>query len=284
MNYLDKLKRAAQKLKEADAILVGAGAGLSTAAGLVYDGDEWKNRFADFIDKYHFPNLYYGGFGPFDSEEEMWAYWSRFISMERYEPGPLPLYQKLKELLLSKDYFILTTNVDHCFQKAGFDKKRLFYTQGDYGLFQCSVPCHEITYDNHDQIMAMLEKQKSMQIPPELLPKCPICGKSMTLNLRSDNHFVEDQGWHDAEERYEMFLADNYEDKNIVYLELGVGDNTPAIIRYPFQRLASRNPKASYIVINLARFNPPLSIEDRSIFLQGDLNKTIQDLLIEIQK
>jgi len=279
MNYWDKLTEAAAKIKEADAILIGAGAGLSTAAGLIYDGEEWKKRFADFIAKYHFPNLYYGGFGPFENDEEMWAYWSRFIWMERYEPGPLALYRELKTLIEEKDYFVLTTNVDHCFQKAGFDKNRLFYTQGDYGLFQCSEPCQQITYENESQIEEMLKQQKSMQIPSELLPKCPICGKPMIPNLRSDNRFVEDKGWHEAEERYEMFLANNYEEKKIVYFELGVGDNTPAIIRYPFQRLVVHNPQATYIIANLERFNPPLSIEKQSIFLQGDLKKIIDDLM-----
>lgn len=279
MNYWDKLTEAAAKIKEADAILIGAGAGLSTAAGLIYDSEEWKKRFADFIAKYHFPNLYYGGFGPFENDEEMWAYWSRFIWMERYEPGPLALYRELKTLIEEKDYFVLTTNVDHCFQKAGFDKNRLFYTQGDYGLFQCSEPCQQITYENESQIEEMLKQQKSMQIPSELLPKCPICGKLMVPNLRSDNRFVEDKGWHEAEERYEMFLANNYEEKKIVYFELGVGDNTPAIIRYPFQRLVVHNPQATYIIANLERFNPPLSIEKQSIFLQGDLKKIIDDLM-----
>lgn len=279
MNCSDNLVLAKQKLFEADAILIGAGAGLSTAAGLSYDGKEWKERFGDFIAKYHFPNLYYGGFGPFENEEEMWAYWSRFIDMERYEPGPLPLYLKLLSLIQNKNYFVLTTNVDHCFQKAGFDKARLFYTQGDYGLFQCSLPCHQKTYDNREQIELMLKNQKGMQIPSSLIPKCPICGRPMIQNLRSDDRFVEDEGWHEAEDRYYLFLAENYEEKRIVYFELGVGENTPGIIRYPFQRLVSHNPNSTYIIANLERFNPPMGIEKQSLFLQGDIAKTIDDLL-----
>jgi NAD-dependent SIR2 family protein deacetylase len=274
-NFLDNVALAKQKIAEADAILVGAGAGLSTAAGLVYDADDFQKNFADFIAKYHFPNLYYGGFGPFENDQEMWAYWSRFINLERYQPGALPLYQSLLHLLRDKNYFVLTTNVDHCFQKAGFAKDRLFYTQGDYGLFQCSVPCHQKTYDNEKAIKAMLKNQNSMQIPIELIPKCPVCGKPMVMNLRSDDHFVEDEGWHEAEDRYELFLADNYLDKKIVYLEVGVGDNTPAIIKYPFYRLTAKNPQATYIYANLARSNPPLDLENQSIILLGDLAKTI---------
>lgn len=274
-NSLANIALAKEKIADADAILVGAGAGLSTAAGLVYDGKVFQDNFGDFIAKYHFPNLYYGGFGPFENDQEMWAYWSRFIYLERYQPGPLPLYRDLLRLLVRKDYFVLTTNVDHCFQKAGFPKDRLFYTQGDYGLFQCSVPCHQKTYDNEPAVMAMLNNQKSMQIPIELLPKCPICGKPMAMNLRSDDRFVEDEGWHEAEERYEMFLAENYLDKKIVYLEVGVGDNTPAIIKYPFYRLTAKNPQATYIYANIERSNPPLEIEKQSIPLLGDLRETI---------
>ena len=274
-NYLANIALAKEKIAEADAIVVGAGTGYSTAAGLVYDGEEFQKNFGDFIAKYHFPNLYYGGFGPFENDQEMWAYWSRFIYLERYKPGPLFLYQDLLRLLQGKNYFVLTTNVDHCFQKAGFAKERLFYMQGDYGLFQCSVPCHQKTYDNEKTVMAMLKKQKSMQVPLELIPKCPICGKPMAMNLRSDNSFVEDEGWHEAEERYEMFLAENYLDKKIVYLEVGVGDNTPAIIKYPFYRLTAKNPQATYIYANIERSNPPLEIEKQSIVLLGNLAETI---------
>lgn len=279
MNYSDSLLQAKIALAQADAILVGAGAGLSTAAGLIYDGEDWQKTFGDFIEKYHFPNLYYGGFGPFESPEEQWAYWSRFIYLERYAPKALPLYQKLLKLLAGKNYFVLTTNVDHCFQKAGFPKEKLFYTQGDYGLFQCSTPCHQKTYDNEAEIKAMVERQKGMQIPTELIPKCPVCGKVMSMNLRSDDTFVEDEGWHEAEDRYELFLAENYEDKSIVYLELGVGENTPAIIRYPFMRLTGKNPKAIYIQANLHRENVPLQLEKQSIFLIGDLATTIDSIL-----
>jgi NAD-dependent SIR2 family protein deacetylase len=278
-NFSDEIARAKQKIDEADAILIGAGAGLSTAAGLIYDGKDWLDNFGDFIEKYHFPNLYYGGFGPFENDQEMWAYWSRFIFLERYRPGPLPLYQQLLSLVKEKNFFVLTSNVDHCFQKAGFPKERLFYTQGDYGLFQCGVPCHQRTYDNEAMVKAMIKEQKSMQIPLKLLPKCPVCGKPMVPNLRSDDHFVEDKGWHEAEDRYDFWLAENYEDKKIVYLELGVGENTPGIITYPFWRLTAKNSQATYIRINKEKANSPLVIAERTISLVGDLQKFIPSLL-----
>lgn len=279
-NSLDKLALARQKIREADALLIGAGAGLSTAAGLVYDGEDWTKNFADFIAKYHFPNLYYGGFGPFEDACEMWAFWSRFIMLERYLPGPLPLYRTLLRLVQGKNYFVLTTNVDHCFQKAGFDKWRLFYTQGDYGLFQCSVPCHNKTYDNQATIEAMFRQQNGMKIPGTLIPKCPVCGKPLSMNLRSDSTFVQDEGWHQAEQRYEEWLAENYADHRIVYLELGVGENTPGIIKYPFWRLTSTNPNAFYIALNQKFFNAPMNIEKQSLIITGDLKELLPQLLV----
>lgn len=215
---INKLKRA---LSEADAVMIGAGAGLSTSAGFVYDGERFKRHFAEYEKKYGFHDMYSGGFYPYESPEEMWAYWSKFIFVNRYMDAPMPVYEKLLELVKNKDYFVITTNVDHCFQKAGFDKKRLFYTQGDYGLFQCSEPCHDETYENEDVIRAMVEQQKDMKIPTELIPKCPHCGKPLTMNLRSDDKFVEDEGWHKAAERYENFLRTRKE--KILFLELGVG-------------------------------------------------------------
>lgn len=279
MNHEETIQAIRQKLRDADAILLGAGAGLSTAAGLVYDGEDFHKYFQDFIDKYHFENLYEASFGDFESSNEKWAFWSRFIQLERYQPGPLPLYQKLRKLVEGKEYFVLTTNVDHCFQKAGFPKERLFYTQGDYGLFQCSTPCHQKTYDNEEQIHAMLKEQKALQIPTPLIPKCPICGKEMSLNLRTDNTFVEDVGWHQAEERYELFLANHYSDEKIVYLELGVGNNSPAVIKLPFMRLTLDNPQATYIRINLAFENVPLELEPQSLLLKDNLNTVIDELL-----
>ena len=232
-------------LSYADTIVIGAGAGLSASAGFVYTGERFNKYFSDFEAKYGFHDMYSGGFYPYSTPEEHWAYWSRYIYVNRYMDAPKPVYQELLELVKEKDYFVITTNVDHQFQKAGFDKKRLFYTQGDYGLFQCSVPCSIDTYENEDIIRRMMNEQKDMKIPTELIPKCPKCGKPLTMNLRSDDKFVEDGGWIKAAERYENFLRTRKNQK-VLLLELGVGYNTPVIIKYPFWQMTAKNSKATY--------------------------------------
>lgn len=220
---MERLKAA---LQDCDAVVIGAGSGLSTAAGFTYTGERFEKYFSDFAQKYGIQDMYSGGFYPFASPEEHWAYWSRYIYINRYMDAPKPVYDNILKLVQDKDYFVITTNVDHCFQKAGFDKKRLFYTQGDYGLFQCSEPCCQETFDNEGVIREMVRRQEDMKIPTELLPVCPHCGKPMTMNLRSDDKFVEDEGWHRAAERYENFLRTRADGK-ILFLELGVGYNTP---------------------------------------------------------
>ena len=220
---MERLKAA---LQDCDAVVIGAGAGLSTAAGFTYTGERFEKYFSDFAAKYGIKDMYSGGFYPFPTQEEFWAYWSRYIYINRYMDAPKPVYETLLKLVADKDYFVITTNVDHCFQKAGFDKKRLFYTQGDYGLFQCSEPCCQETFENEAMIREMVKRQEDMKIPTELLPVCPHCGKPLTMNLRSDNKFVEDEGWHAAAERYENFLRTRAGSK-ILFLELGVGYNTP---------------------------------------------------------
>ncbi len=265
------------KLREADAVLIGAGAGLSTAAGFEYAGERFQKVFGDFIEKYHFPDMYTGGFYPFPSSEEFWAYWSRYIFINRYADPPKPVYQTLLRLVRDRDYFVLTTNVDHCFQKAGFDKKRLFYTQGDYGLFQCSVPCHNKTYENEEIVRRMVEEQKDMRIPTGLLPKCPVCGEPMTMNLRSDDKFVEDEGWREAAARYENFLRTHT--GKVLFLELGVGYNTPAIIKYPFRRMTARNREAIYACVNYGEAVTIDEIADRSICIDGDIGEAIEKII-----
>ena len=264
-------------LQTADAILIGAGAGLSTSAGLTYSGKRFEEHFADFIEKYQIPDLYSGGFFPFDSPEEYWAWWSRSIYVNRYMDAPKPVYDTLLELVRDRDYFVITTNVDHCFQKAGFDQMRLFYTQGDYGLFQCLEPCHQVTYDNEPVIRRMVEQQKDMCVPSELLPVCPRCGKPMTLNLRVDNRFVEDEGWHRAAERYENFLRAR-KGQRVLFLELGVGYNTPGIIKYPFWRMTAQNPNAVYACINSGEATCPKEIERQSVCIDGDIGTILERL------
>ena len=267
----DRLGTLRRWLDGADAVMVGAGAGLSTAAGFTYSGERFEKYFSDFAAKYGFSDRYSGGFYPFATPEEFWAYWSRYIYINRYDQPAGRPYEALLRLLQGKNYFVLTTNVDHRFQAAGFNKARLFYTQGDYGLFQCSVPCHDRTYDNEALIREMLARQKDMKIPSELVPRCPVCGKPMSVNLRSDDTFVEDAGWHAACERYHAFLKE-YGRGRILYLELGVGMNTPGIIKYPFWRRTARNPKARYVCINLEMAYAPAEIADRSLCISSDLS------------
>lgn len=274
MSEIEKIKSV---LENTEALVVGAGAGLSTSAGFTYSGERFEKFFSDFQARYGFSDMYTGGFYPYKTLEEHWAYWSRYIMINRYMDAPIPAYEKLFELVKDKNYFVITTNVDHCFQKAGFDKSRLFYTQGDYGLWQCSEPCHKKTYDNEEQIRAMYESQKDMKIPTELLPKCPDCGKPMSMNLRADDTFVEDEGWHKASLRYQDFLNGN-KDKNIVYLELGVGGNTPGIIKYPFWKMTYANPKAKYICINKGEAVVPKEIERQSICVNSDIYEVIKEL------
>ena len=271
---IERLKAA---LRDCDAVVIGAGSGLSTAAGFTYTGERFEKYFSDFAAKYGIQDMYSGGFYPFPTMEEFWAYWSRYIYINRYMDAPKPVYDDLLKLVQDKDYFVITTNVDHCFQKAGFDKKRLFYTQGDYGLFQCSEPCCLETFDNEAVIQEMVERQKDMKIPSELLPVCPHCGKPLTMNLRSDNKFVEDKGWHRAAERYENFLR-THEGQKILFLELGVGYNTPVIIKYPFWQMTAKNPNATYVCINQGQAVCPQEIERQSVCINADIGQVLQSM------
>ena len=276
-SYQKQVERLKGALDAADAVVVGAGAGLSTSAGFVYAGERFQEHFADFETKYGFHDMYSGAFCNYDTPEEHWAYWSRFITVNRYVDPPKPVYQEILELVEDKDYFVITTNVDHCFQKAGFDKKRLFYTQGDYGLFQCSEPCCQETFDNEGVIKAMMEQQRNMRIPSSLIPRCPHCGRPVTMNLRSDDKFAEDEGWHSAAERYENFLRTR-KGQRILFLELGVGYNTPVIIKYPFWRMTAQNPKATYACINYGEAVCPNEIQRQAICINRDIGETLSQL------
>lgn len=275
-SYSDNIERLKKALAGADKVVIGAGAGLSTSAGFVYSGERFERFFSDFGRRYGFSDMYSGGFYPYKTPEEFWAYWSRYIFVNRYMDAPEPVYEELLALVRDRDYFVITTNVDHCFQKAGFDKKRLFYTQGDYGLFQCSVPCHSKTYDNEDAIRAMTIVQEDMRIPSELIPKCPVCGKPMTMNLRSDDKFVEDEGWHEASKRYGDFLRGRK--GNTLFLELGVGWNTPGIIKVPFWQMTAGDENSIYACINAGEAVCPEEIRGRAILIDGDIGKVIAEL------
>lgn len=270
----NRIERLSQQLAGSDAIVIGAGAGLSTSAGFTYTGERFEHYFPDFIARYHFSDMYSGGFYPFDTLEEHWAYWSRYIFCNRYLDAPKPVYQELLSLVHDKDYFVLTTNVDHQFQKAGFDRHRLFYTQGDYGLWQCMEPCHQKTYDNEEAVRQMVAGQRDMRIPTKLVPRCPVCGKPMAMNLRSDNTFVEDEGWHRAAGRYDDFLR-RHDGLKVLFLELGVGANTPAIIKYPFWKMTYANPNAAYACINFGEAFAPPEIRGRSICINADIGDVL---------
>lgn len=269
-----KIEKLRQALDDADAVIVGAGAGMSTAAGLTYSGERFDEHFADFRDAFGITDMYSGGFYPFPDVETLWAWWSRHIYFNRYDVEPGRPYLDLLKLVKDKDYFVITTNVDHQFQLAGFDKHRLFYTQGDYGLFQCSGPCSQATYDNEEAVRAMMEQQKGMRIPSELVPTCPKCGRPMTTNLRVDGRFVEDEGWHMAAVRYDEFCR-RHAGMHVLYLELGVGMNTPVIIKYPFWNAVDKNPKAIYACVSLGEACAPKAANKRSILIDGDIGMVL---------
>ncbi len=268
-SFSECVDRITDAVRDADAVLVGAGAGLSAAAGFSYAGKRFDDNFADFRAAYGITDMYAGGFYPFPDQETYWAWWSRMIWLNRYACPVGQPYQALVEMLHGRDYFVLTTNVDHQFQRAGIERDRLFYTQGDYGLLQCSKPCHQATYDNEDIVRQMVERQRDLRVPTELVPRCPRCGEPMVPNLRSDDAFVEDEGWHAAARRYDAFLHRHRRDR-LVYLELGVGGNTPGIIKYPFWQFTARNRHATYVQLNKGETLVPAELGERSVVLDCD--------------
>lgn len=292
--FEENVARLKSALDAADAVAVGAGAGLSTSAGFEYGGERFERYFFDFKEKYGIRDMYSGGFYPFPDEETFWAWWARHIYFNRFVPAPKPVYENLRALLSGREYFVITTNVDHQFRRAGFDKIRLFYTQGDYGLFQSADGRIKKTYDNEEWVMKAMEAERfvrnengvfevpkdrliSMRIPSELIPRCPDGGGKVTMNLRSDDRFVEDEGWHAACGRYTDFLK-KHEGRRVVYLELGVGANTPMIIKYPFWALTLENPKATYACLNYGEAVCPVRIEKQSVCISGDCGRAIDAL------
>ncbi len=290
----ERICRLKKELETADALVIGAGAGLSTSAGFTYSGERFEEYFYDFADRFGIRDMYSGGFYPFPDEETHWAWWARHIYYNRYIDAPKPVYRDLLSLVKDKDYFVITTNVDHQFQRAGFDKKRLFYTQGDYGLFQSVNPSLQKTYDNEEWVMKAMEAQGfvkdenngyqvpedgklKMRIPSALIPKCPDDGSDVTTNLRADDSFVEDAGWHRASAAYADFLQ-RHENRHVLYLELGVGANTPVIIKYPFWQMTMDNEKAVYACVNVGEAFCPGEIEERSICIDGDIGEVLKHI------
>lgn len=292
--YRDGIRELRRRLDWAETVVIGAGAGLSASAGFTYSGERFQEYFHDFQEKYGFDDMYMGGFYPYGTLEEYWAFWSRYIMINRYQDPPKPVYNQLLKLVQDKDYFVLTTNVDHCFQKAGFDKKRLFYTQGDYGLFQCSEPCHQCTYENEDAIYKMVAAQgyvidengmlilpegitPKMSVPFDLVPHCPKCGKPMSMNLRADDTFVEDEGWHRASERYADFLR-RHQNTKVLFLEAAVGFNTPTIVKYSFWRMTHEWKDAMYACLNYGEAYAPNEIKKKSICINEDIGEILDKL------
>lgn len=279
-SYSKQINRLKNEIENADAIVIGAGAGMSASAGFTYDGERFEKHFADFRQKYGITDMYSGGFYPYNSLEKYWAWWSRHIYVNRYDIAAGKPYMDLLNIVKNKNYFVLTTNVDHQFQLAGFDKKRLFYTQGDYGLWQCSKACHDKTYDNEETVRQMVSEQKDLKIPSELIPKCPVCGAPMIMNLRCDDSFVQDEGWYAAASRYEDFIR-RHKGLRILFFELGVGANTPVIIKYSFWKMAAENKQATYACINYGEVVAPREIEKQSICINDDISKVLKDLAKE---
>ena len=283
--YEKQMEQASALIKESDIILIGAGAGASAAAGLTYGGERFTSNFSEFIEKYgsvYMTDMYAAGFYPFPIQEAKWGYWSKHSMINRFLPPALPLYRQLYEIVKEKEYFVLTTNVDHQFQKAGFQTERIFATQGDYGNIQCEKGCHPKIYDAEDLFRQMDQARHDCLVPSEMVPKCPVCGGPMEMNLRCDNYFVEDEAWHEAENRFSNVLAECAEKKTVL-LELGAGFNTPTIIRFPFEKLMREYPNMSLLRLNMEEAVIPEEFGDRAVGINEDMGKSIRDLLREVQ-
>ena len=276
-NYNERIENAKKQIKKADYILLGAGSGLSTAAGLKYNGDNFNNNYKEFIEKYNFEDLYSATFYPFNTQEEKWDFWAKVISLNRFNDKPLKLYQELLELIKDKKYFIITTNVDGQFEIAGFNKENIFAVQGDYRFLQCENACHNKLYDNKEMVKEWLKYTKDLKIPTKLVPKCTVCGNNMEMNLRKDANFVQDENWYNQSKKYEEFL-EKAKDKNMVLIEIGVGFNTPGIIRFPFEQITYNQPQTTLIRINKEYPMVNSEIKNKTISFDEDTNKIIENL------
>ncbi len=276
--YSEQIKEASVMIRNAEHVLIGAGSGLSAAAGLTYSGRRFEANFSEFIEKYGMTDMYSAGFYPFPSQEALWGYWSKHSYMNRIAPPGLPLYQALFELVKDKDYFVLTTNVDAQFEKAGFDKNRIFATQGGYGKIQCAKGCHQKTYDAIALFEKMNQARKDCVIPRDMIPKCPVCGGRMSMHLRCDQYFVEDQNWHEAASRYGEYLETALKQENTVFIELGVGFNTPTIIRFPFEKMMRENDDLQMIRLNMDEAVIPAGFGKRAVGINEDIVKVVEDI------
>lgn len=275
---MNALERVSAFLEKADAVLIGGGAGLSAAAGIEYAGEGFRRAFADYIARYGFTDLYSSGFYAFPTEAERWARWARHVDYAALKPPAMPLYVQLLQLVREKEYFVITTNVDAQFEKAGFAPERLFAVQGDYREMQCARACHQKVYSNLDAVKRILETTHDLTIPESCVPRCPVCGGKMEMHLRVDEYFIEDEAWHRAARRYEKFLSD-YGKKKLLLLEMGVGFNTPTIIRYPFEEITFLNPAALLVRMNQEDLSPKLPIRGRTVNLTEPMPAVVEQLL-----
>jgi len=277
-SYEARINNAKYALEKADYILLGAGAGLSAAAGLDYSGKRFTDNFSDYIEKYGLTDMYTATFYPFSTPEERWAHWARHIDVNRFSQSATPLYMDLLKLAQCKEYFVITTNVEAQFAKAGFPTEKIFATQGDYAYLQCAKGCHDKLYYNEALIKQMLSETNDCKIPSALVPKCPVCGGPMTVNLRKDDYFVQDDAWYTAHGRYEAFLK-KVENKRVVFIELGVGFNTPGIIRYPFEQMTYRNEQATLLRLNRDFPTGEKENEQKTIAFAEDMPRVVTALL-----
>ncbi len=274
--YKLRINKMKQLLKEADCILIGAGSGLSTAAGLKYSGENFQKNYKEFMQKYHFEDLYSASFYEFKTQEEKWAFFSKMILLNRYNK-PLTLYKELYDIVKDKNYFVITTNVDGQFEISGFDKEKIFAVQGDYKYLQCENACHNKLYDNSEIVKKWTANMKECKIPSEIVMKCPVCGGNMDMNLRKDDKFVQDENWYKQLKAYKDFLKE-MKNKNVVLLEIGVGFNTPGIIRFPFEKMTMENSKTRLIRINKDYLKCFLDIEDKTITFNEEVKQILDDL------
>lgn len=278
-SFNERIKIAREKIEKADAVLIGAGAGLSEAAGLDYSGPAFKKEFADYIEKYHFPDLYSSSFYDFPTEEERWARWARHINYARFRPEAFPLYKELFDLVKDRNYFVITTNVDGQFRKAGFDPEKIFEVQGDYGLMQCATGCHPKVYSDKEAVETILKHSHDLTVDSKYLPVCPVCGGNMDVHVRKNQFFVQDENWDKAAERYEKFMTRYVDGGPAVLLELGIGFNTPTIIRYPFEQVTYHNPQATLIRLNSEYPHGPKVTAARTIPFTENMQEVVSALL-----